>query len=779
MNTNTASEVKVQVVCVTYNQKDYIKEALDSFLMQKTNFKFEVLVGDDCSTDGTSEIVAEYARKYPDIIKHIRRNPNMGCLANFMDLCENVTAPYAAFCDGDDYWTDENKLQKQFDFMEKNQDIKVSSHLVHVSISEDCSIYDWYKNRKRPFALPNNIPVNKKITINHCCNEILHLSSLLIRWTQMKFPKWAKTNGIGGDYTVIFLQMGDGYAHILNETMSTYRKVSSGVIWNNTSKDLFMLESRADYFRIFHNTAKYFKQNYNSFGVKSLEAKIWQEVINYTNAIIKTEKWEKLAELKENYPDEYNKIITLLSEYKFRLQQINKLGKKQADLLRRNSTLITIKPILKIIYRYKKICKQIKSLIKIVHSFFAYWIFALVPKKKNLWVFSGFNKKNYMDNTKYLFEYIVKNHPEIEAVWVSKDKSVRKLLKENKMPVLNMTSLKGIWATARAEIAFSDHYRMADYDNRYGFNARTKLVQLWHGVGPKGRAPIGDIIPSTQFKGVRLSSDIIIAKQDKLLQKIIKSIKYIFLAPFRELFENYYMFCCPGQVFADTLAAPLKIKKVARFMVGNSRNIITYKQNQNTYIESFKILYAPTYRPDGQDESFMINNFVQNAPLLNKFLQKHNAELHLRLHPHTWRNYTSKINDAISQYSNIFKDDSKDIYTELYKYSVLITDYSSIAQDFLITKRPVIYFAFDIDTIEYTDQPFNRPYSEYLAGELTKDWSENICALEKLANGVDEYKERRMSVLESLLPSEYNNVNNSKRIVEELKKRLNFGGMDD
>jgi len=58
MNTNTASEVKVQVVCVTYNQKDYIKEALDSFLMQKTNFKFEVLVGDDCSTDGTSEIVA-------------------------------------------------------------------------------------------------------------------------------------------------------------------------------------------------------------------------------------------------------------------------------------------------------------------------------------------------------------------------------------------------------------------------------------------------------------------------------------------------------------------------------------------------------------------------------------------------------------------------------------------------------------------------------------------------------------------------------------------------
>ena len=65
--------------------------------MQKTNFEFEVLVGDDCSTDGTSEIVAQYSKKYPDIIKHIRRQQNMGCLANFMDLCEKASAGYAVF----------------------------------------------------------------------------------------------------------------------------------------------------------------------------------------------------------------------------------------------------------------------------------------------------------------------------------------------------------------------------------------------------------------------------------------------------------------------------------------------------------------------------------------------------------------------------------------------------------------------------------------------------------------------------------------------------------
>ena len=94
---NSDNTPVVQIICVTYNQKDYISDALNSFLMQKTNFEFEVLVGDDCSTDGTSEIVAQYSKKYPDIIKHIRRQQNMGCLANFMDLCEKASAGYAVF----------------------------------------------------------------------------------------------------------------------------------------------------------------------------------------------------------------------------------------------------------------------------------------------------------------------------------------------------------------------------------------------------------------------------------------------------------------------------------------------------------------------------------------------------------------------------------------------------------------------------------------------------------------------------------------------------------
>ena len=129
-------EIKVQVVCVTYNQKEYIKEALDSFIMQKTNFGYEVLVGDDGSTDGTSEIVAEYAKKYPDIIKPIFHSHNTGSYQNLLDAASACKGKYVAMCDGDEYWTDENKLQKQADFMDTHKDCSICFHTVLIKYED-------------------------------------------------------------------------------------------------------------------------------------------------------------------------------------------------------------------------------------------------------------------------------------------------------------------------------------------------------------------------------------------------------------------------------------------------------------------------------------------------------------------------------------------------------------------------------------------------------------------------------------------------------------------
>ena len=118
-------EILVSICCITYNQKDYIEKAILSFLEQKTNFKYEILIHDDCSTDGTTEIVKEYEEKYPDLIRGLYEEENQ--YSKRVKISTTLVWPkargkYIALCEGDDYWCDEFKLQKQVDYMEKHEE---------------------------------------------------------------------------------------------------------------------------------------------------------------------------------------------------------------------------------------------------------------------------------------------------------------------------------------------------------------------------------------------------------------------------------------------------------------------------------------------------------------------------------------------------------------------------------------------------------------------------------------------------------------------------------
>lgn len=114
---------KISVIVVTYNHKKYISKAVDSILVQKGEFEPEIFIGDDCSDDGTSEIVKQYADKHPDIIHAVLRTKNIGARANMVDLINRCSGKYVAFLDGDDYWIDEYKLAKQMKVLDENQNI--------------------------------------------------------------------------------------------------------------------------------------------------------------------------------------------------------------------------------------------------------------------------------------------------------------------------------------------------------------------------------------------------------------------------------------------------------------------------------------------------------------------------------------------------------------------------------------------------------------------------------------------------------------------------------
>ena len=150
------SEIQVTVVCNTYNHKDYIREAIESLLMQKCNFTFEIIVHDDCSTDGTKEILEEYVGKYAHLtILFEEENQFKKGVYHFKEkTLPKVKGKYIAICEGDDYWTDPFKLQKQFDALEKHPEINMCAHASNIVDANTGEIIHEIRRGKQNRVIP-------------------------------------------------------------------------------------------------------------------------------------------------------------------------------------------------------------------------------------------------------------------------------------------------------------------------------------------------------------------------------------------------------------------------------------------------------------------------------------------------------------------------------------------------------------------------------------------------------------------------------------------------
>lgn len=140
--------MKVSVLFITYNHEPYLKQSLDAVLMQETDFDYEIVVGEDCSTDNTRAILREYADRYPDKFRLLFREKNFGRpTMNVYDTGMHCEGDYIAFLEGDDYWTDSKKLQKQVDFLDKNPEYMACTHT--------CEVVDKYGNPENDIEAVN------------------------------------------------------------------------------------------------------------------------------------------------------------------------------------------------------------------------------------------------------------------------------------------------------------------------------------------------------------------------------------------------------------------------------------------------------------------------------------------------------------------------------------------------------------------------------------------------------------------------------------------------
>ncbi|MBP3495283.1 MAG: glycosyltransferase family 2 protein [Clostridia bacterium] len=265
-------QIKVSILCLAYNHEKHIRNALDGFVMQKTDFPFEVLIHDDASTDKTAEIIKEYEEKYPNIIKPIYQTQNqysMGVKISRTYLHPRVRGKYIAWCEGDDCWTDPLKLQKQVDFLDSNDDYSVCGHRVCVN------------------DLSNNIKTNIPAISNdrdYSADEIIRagalfqLSSIMYR-TELFFkkPKCFDAKGFGDIQLYIYGAIC-GKFRVLKDVMSTYNYGTSGSwterVARNKEKNILhsqekirMLERVNEYYDYVYNDSIIYAINRAKFNI--------------------------------------------------------------------------------------------------------------------------------------------------------------------------------------------------------------------------------------------------------------------------------------------------------------------------------------------------------------------------------------------------------------------------------------------------------------------------------------------------------------------------------
>lgn len=323
---------KVTIITTTYNQEKYIKQSLDSFIMQETNFSFQILVSDDCSTDNTREIINSYKIKYPDIIKPIFNDKNLGPMNNFIETLSKASTEYVALCDGDDFWTDKHKLQKQVDFMDSNKDYSICFHRTKIFFENNDAVDQIY---------PTNINIDTNFDDLIRLRNYIPANTVLYRWAYFNPSRSLKSEFpadiVPGDYYLHLIHAKKGKIRYIDEIMSCYRRHNNGMWWLNA------LPEGKEKFSLIYNKQllNFYDEIEKNFNVNPSEILPYKKDI-ITNAIvsyIKNDLIENLDIFKNNPENNAIFNICIKNIVENNLLYINYLNNKdnEREIIKRQS----------------------------------------------------------------------------------------------------------------------------------------------------------------------------------------------------------------------------------------------------------------------------------------------------------------------------------------------------------------------------------------------------------------------------------------------------------
>ena len=284
------------IICISYNQEKYIRQTIEGFLMQKVNFAYEIIVHDDASTDGTKEIIQEFVKKHPNVFVPMLEKENQYSKTGVLFLkgmYQKARGKYIAVCEGDDFWTDPNKLQTQVDFMEENPDYTVCFHQVNV-------VYDNHDKKDQIYPDVKNkawYTTTELLKINY-----IQTNSVLYR--KQNYDNLI-TNVIPTDWYVHLFHASFGKIKFIEKNMSVYRKHPGGIWWDyDINRDKIWIKHGVDHLAMWIELKKIYAHKHPNY-IKVIDGHI-RQMIETLVCIDQDYQHNTMMQVATRFPEEVN-----------------------------------------------------------------------------------------------------------------------------------------------------------------------------------------------------------------------------------------------------------------------------------------------------------------------------------------------------------------------------------------------------------------------------------------------------------------------------------------
>lgn len=378
------------------------------------------------------------------------------------------------------------------------------------------------------------------------------------------------------------------------------------------------------------------------------------------------------------------------------------------------------------------------------------FISLLIPVKRNLFLYGSWFGTKYGDNARYFFEFVSKNHPEIDSYWITKESDIALQLSSNGYNVIQQGSIKALWLHLRAQAVFCNTSHESDL---WGLmlNRKTLVFNLWHGT------------PIKKIGFDALDSNIDKAKLGVSARRSIKSLLPKALFSSLKAFvtkKTYYL--ASSEVVSKVLQSAMGAKQTDIIIEGYPK--LDHLINAEKNLASGNILYAPTYRGTYNSENDLLTEFGFEPEQVNTWLQQNNKQLVIRLHPAN--NLPEDIADKLNDFSHIRVGDSRDLYESLIDYELVITDFSSLYYDCLAINVPVLLAPFGLESYIQNDRPLYFTPEELYPYATATDWPSLIELLPTL------YQEKRdLTAIRNKFYCEHNGQA-SKKLFDKINQLL-------